>query len=53
MEKTINFDALKLKEFKKHYNIALNDKKEIFIFEENEYLVSYAKYLIEYLEMSL
>lgn len=38
----------KVKEFKKAYANALADKKEIFIFGGEEYLVGYAKYLIEY-----
>ena len=36
--------------FKKAYELALNQKNESFFFEGNEFLVSYAKYLIEYLE---
>ena len=36
--------------FKKDYEIALKENHESFFFEGNEFLVSYAKYLIEYLE---
>ena len=36
------------KNFEKAYQNALADKKEIFIFDGDEYLVDYAKYLIEY-----
>lgn len=46
----INFTLEKLSNFKKYYNAAIKEHKESFIFEEHEFLVSYAKYLIEYLE---
>lgn len=44
-------DTLKL--FKRAYNNATRRGHESFIFEGNEYLVGYAKYLIEYLEATL
>jgi hypothetical protein len=50
---TINFDRIKLKALKKKYTEAVKDNKETFIFEGNEFLVSYAKYVIEYLENKL
>ncbi len=37
-------------DLKKAYQKALEEKKESFSFEGNEYLVTYAKYMIEYLE---
>lgn len=36
--------------FKKAYELALKENHETFFFEGNLFLVSYAKYLIEYLE---
>lgn len=48
--KMINFDRNKLKDLKRHYKKALEAKKETFIFNGDEYLTSYAKYVIEYLE---
>ena len=41
-----------LQELKKLYKDALDQKKESFIFQDKEILTNYAKYLIEYLEMS-
>lgn len=49
----MDFDINKLIELKKSYNNAINNSQEIFIFEDNELLVDYAKYLIEYLESVL
>lgn len=46
-----NQDTLKL--FKKHYAKAKKDGCKIFIFEGNEWLTSYAKYTIEYLEANM
>lgn len=48
--KMINFDFNKLKDLKRHYKKAVEDNKESFIFNGDEYLTSYAKYVIEYLE---
>lgn len=45
----INFDEDKFRRFKSAYKKALDDKKDSFIFEGGEWLVSYAKYVIEYL----
>lgn len=39
-----------LKSLKRKYNKAIKENKEIFIFQDKEVLVSYAKYLIEYLD---
>jgi hypothetical protein len=51
--KMINFDRQKLKELKNLYNKAVKDNKESFIYNGDEYLTSYAKYVIEYLETKL
>lgn len=39
-----------LRRLKKEYDKAVKENKTIFIFEEQEVLVSYAKYLIQHLE---
>ena len=54
----IQWDRDKLKRFKAQYkaNIKLKDKDtnlplhNTFIFEDNEFVIGYAKYLIQYLE---
>ncbi len=58
--KTIHFDEPMLKRFKTAYDVGLaknpdiakNPSGHIFVFEGNEFVYSYAKYLIEYLERS-
>lgn len=40
-----------LKEFEKAYQTALESKKETFSYKGQKVLVSYAKYLIEFLKM--
>jgi hypothetical protein len=47
--KTVSFSADDLNQFKKLYKQAIRDEKEIIIFRGDEYLTTYAKYLIEYL----
>jgi len=47
----VNFNREKLGQFKKIYLAAVEDKKETFIFDGEEYLTGYAKYVVEYLEM--
>ncbi len=39
-----------LKKFKAAYQKAIEEKKDTFLFDGDEFLVSYAKYVIEYLE---
>ncbi len=39
-----------ISEFKKLYNSAVNEGKELFIFNGSEVLTGYAKYVIEYFE---
>jgi hypothetical protein len=36
--------------FKNEYKLAVSQKKEIFLFEDSEVLVGYAKYVIEYFD---
>ena len=51
--KMVTFDRPKLEALKLAYREALKAEKESFWFENREYLVAYAKYLIEYLETSV
>ena len=39
-------------QFKKAYDVAVKEKKEVFIFKGIEVLTSYAKYVIEYFDMT-
>jgi len=50
---TINFDVYKLQSLKTQYNKAIREGKSSFIWDGNELLTSYAKYLIEYLNNNL
>ncbi len=50
MNETVTFTPEKLKKFKKVYDQHKSDKEATFEFEGKEYLVGYAKYLIEYLD---
>jgi hypothetical protein len=45
----INWTPEKLAQFKKAYQLHA-DPKATFVFEDKEFVVAYAKYLIEYLE---
>jgi hypothetical protein len=47
---TINFDAAKIERFRKRYERAVRDGETVFKFEGKDILVSYAKYVLEYLE---
>jgi len=49
----IDFNKAKLERFKKIYAKYAQDKDATFIFEGHEFLVNYAKYMIEYLESRL
>lgn len=53
VENFVTFDAETLLRFKKFYKEAIRKEEEIFIFDGKEYLVTYAKYLIQYLESNL
>lgn len=50
MPKYISWTKIMFIAFKKAYSAALNQNYDSFFFENNEFLTSYAKYLIEYLE---
>lgn len=47
------FTSNKFKALKTAYETAIKEQADTFIFEGKEYLVTYAKYLIEYLETKL
>lgn len=46
----VAFDTDKYHRLKKAYNQAVADKKSSFLFQENEFVTSYAKYVLEYLK---
>ncbi len=46
---TINFDKSKYESLKLSYKNSVFQKKDVFLFEGNELLTDYAKYLLEYL----
>lgn len=47
---TISFDAAKTEQFRKRYEQAVREREEMFEFEGKDFLVGYAKYVLEYLE---
>jgi len=47
----INWTPEMLKRFTVYYNTALNSDKTEFVFDGHTFLTSYAKYLIQYLQM--
>ncbi len=48
MSNTISVDSPTFARLKNEYQKAVDNSKEIFVFDGNELLTSYAKYLIEY-----
>ncbi len=50
---TVSWTAEKRDEFKKAWETADEAEVESFTFDENEYLVTYGRYLIEYLDYVL
>lgn len=50
MTKIVSWDKPSLKAFKREYEKAVRRGWKTFTFHGNEYVVGYAKYLIEYLE---
>lgn len=48
--KTITWTLPMLRRFKVAYEQAVRDKKDTFVFDGNEFVQGYAKYLIEFLE---
>lgn len=47
---TVSWDREKFNQFKTAWDAADKDEKESFTFQGNEYLVSYGRYLLEYLD---
>jgi hypothetical protein len=50
MSNTISFNKESFKNFKTEYNSAVKNNHEMFVFDGNDFLTSYAKYVIEYLK---
>ena len=50
MSNTVSFDLTTFRNLKNEYQNAIQNNITVFTFEGNEYLNSYAKYLIEYLK---
>ena len=50
MSNTISFTPESFKNFKSDYNSAVENNQEMFVFDGNDFLTSYAKYVIEYLK---
>ena len=50
---TVSWTSAKLEKFKAAWKAADDAEKESFTFDENEYLVTYGRYLIEYLDYVL
>jgi len=48
----LKMNEKEFKKLKKEYQTAVSNKNDIFLFQNVELLTSYAKYLIEYLEMN-
>ena len=46
----VTFNKKKLKALKKAYQQCVDRKEDVFVFEGQELVVGYAKYLIEYLD---
>lgn len=49
----VEFDRDKRERLRRHYEQAVKEQKESFTFDGHELLVSYAKYLLEYLDTRL
>jgi len=49
----IVFNKEKKEQLRAAYNKAVSERKKVFMFEEQEVLVKYAKYLLEYLDTVL
>lgn len=49
--KTVEFTYPKYKKFKQLYQQAIDSHKRSFIFEGDEWLTGYARYVIQYLEV--
>jgi late competence protein required for DNA uptake (superfamily II DNA/RNA helicase) len=52
-QKIINWTPAMLARFKKAYDKAVTEKVDTFMFDGNEFVVGYAKYLIQYLDSVL
>jgi hypothetical protein len=50
MSNTVSFTPESFKKFKLKYKSAVENNQEMFVFEGNDFLTSYAKYVIEYIK---
>jgi hypothetical protein len=50
MDNKVTYTEESIASLKKRYDEAVENDEKTFIFEGNEYLLDYAKYMIEYLE---
>jgi len=48
---SVSFTPESREELRQLYDAAVSDNKESFMFQDNEVLVGYAKYLLQYLDM--
>lgn len=49
MANTISFNKESFQNFKNQYETSVKNNEEMFVFDGNDFLTSYAKYVIEYL----
>jgi hypothetical protein len=47
---TVSWTKVKFRKFKRAYQKAVRDNESLFLFDGNEFVVGYAKYLIQYVE---
>jgi hypothetical protein len=50
---TITFDRRKVEQFRKAYNRARTAGETQFVFDGHDFLVSYARYMLEYLTLQM
>ena len=50
MSNVINWNRARLSRFREAYKAALDSKQETFVFEGHDFVIGYAKYLIEFLD---
>lgn len=50
---TIEFNEARRERLRKAYQDAVESEQKIFVFDGNEYLTAYAKYLLQYLDMTI
>lgn len=53
VDEDMNFDREKREALRKVYEQAIKEGKDRFVFEGHDFLVTYTKYLLEWLDMKL